>query len=98
MFAVTVTEPGGGYYTRIFHSAEITIGRGPDNDLVLQDGNVSTRHAKITCRDGKFIVVDMQSTNGVYVNGRMATTPIVVNGPNTLHIAVFELSVSLIRA
>lgn len=98
MFAVTVTEPSGAYYTKLFHRAEISIGRGPENDLVLPDGNVSTRHAKLTVRDGKFIIVDSGSTNGVYVNGRIATKPIVINGPNTIHIAVFELSVSIVRS
>ncbi len=97
MFAVTITEPSGAYYTRLFHTSEIRIGRGLENDLVLQDGNVSTHHAQITFRDGKFIIVDTESTNGVYVNGRMASTPIVVNGPNTIHIAVFSLSVSVVR-
>ncbi len=97
MFAVTVTEPTGAYYTHVFTVPEIRIGRGPNNDLVLQDGNVSTQHAMITMRDGKFIVVDTDSTNGVYVNGRIASTPVVVNGPNTIHIAVFELSVSIVR-
>lgn len=97
MFAVTVTEPNGGYYTRLFHKSDIHIGRGPDNDLILPDGNVSTHHATISLKDGKFIVVDNDSTNGVYVNGRMANSPIVVSGPNTIHIAVYELSVSVIR-
>ena len=86
------------YYTKLFHRAEISIGRGPENDLVLPDDNVSTRHAKLTVRDGKFIIVDSGSTNGVYVNGRIATKPIVINGPNTIHIAVFELSVSIVRS
>ncbi len=97
MFAVTVTEPSGAYYTRLFQRAEIAIGRGPENDLVLQDGNVSTHHARLSFRDGKFIIVDDGSTNGVYVNGRIATKPIVINGPNTIHIAVFQLSVSVVR-
>ena len=97
MFAVTVTEPGGAHYTRLFQQGSISIGRGPNNDLVLQDGNVSTLHARLTVRDGKFIIVDTNSTNGVYVNGRMASKPIVINGPNTIHIAVFQLSVSVVR-
>ena len=97
MFAVTVKEPKGAYYTRLFQQAEISIGRGPDNDLVLQDDNVSTTHAQLSFRDGKFIIVDSESTNGIYVNGRMASKPIVITGPNTIHIAVFELSVSVVR-
>jgi pSer/pThr/pTyr-binding forkhead associated (FHA) protein len=94
MFALTITEPDGAYYTRLFEKTEITIGRGVDNDLVLPDGNVSTRHAKISYRDGKFVMVDNHSTNGVYVNGVMATKPVVVVGPNTIHIAIYAISIS----
>lgn len=94
MFAVTITEPGGAYYTRLFGNTEISIGRGSENDLVLPDGNVSTRHARISFRDGKFVIVDNDSTNGVYVNGSMVTKPIVVVGPNTIHIAIYAISIS----
>ena len=94
MFAVTITEPGGGYYTRLFGNTEITIGRGSENDLVLPDGNVSTQHAKVSFRDGKFVIADNNSTNGVYVNGSMATKPVMVEGPNTIHIAVYAISIS----
>jgi len=94
MFAVTITEPGGAYYTRLFGSTEIKIGRGSENDLVLPDGNVSTQHATISLRDGKFVIVDNDSTNGVYVNGSMVTTPVVVDGPNTIHIAIYAISIS----
>ena len=97
MFVVTVREPDGSFYSRIFHKTQITVGRTEDNDLALPDGNVSQRHAKVSFRDGKFIVVDTNSTNGTYVNGRIAKTPIVVNGPNSIHIAVFELTLSPLR-
>lgn len=64
------------------------------------------RHSRETCakrdealslKDGKFILSDMHSTNGVYVNGRQVSAPMVIIGPNTIHIAVFLLSVSLVR-
>lgn len=94
MFAVTITEPGGAYYTRVFEKAEITVGRGLENDLVLPDGNVSTQHARISLRDGKFVIADTHSTNGVYVNGSLAAKPVVIVGPNTIHIAVYAISIS----
>lgn len=98
MIVVTVTEPDGAFYTRIFEKDEITLGRTGQNDLVLPDGNVSQRHARISHRDGKFIVADTGSTNGVYVNGRMASGPMVVTGPNKIHVAGFILTVSELRA
>jgi len=53
----------------VFNKPEVTIGRVQGNDIVLPKGNVSKRHARIVLKDGKFIIVDLKSTNGTYVNG-----------------------------
>lgn len=45
-----------------------SIGRDRDNDIVLDSDSVSRRHAKIEHRDGNFFVVDLDSTNGTFVN------------------------------
>ncbi len=46
------------------------IGRGPHNDVSLNDESVSDSHAKILKRDGAWWLVDQGSTNGSYVGGR----------------------------
>ncbi len=48
---------------------ELTIGRKPDNDLVLDDASVSGHHARIVKIQAVFFVEDRQSTNGILVNG-----------------------------
>ncbi|WP_348261948.1 SpoIIE family protein phosphatase [Telmatobacter sp. DSM 110680] len=51
--------------------AECTsIGRSPDQDLVLKEAFVSRRHALITRQDGKFEVVDQNSSHGTFLNGQ----------------------------
>lgn len=48
---------------------EVTqIGRITDNDIVLPDPNVSRAHARVTRRGGSYIIVDLDSTNGMWVN------------------------------
>jgi Protein of unknown function (DUF3662)/FHA domain len=47
----------------------VTIGRLPECDVVLSDPNVSRRHAEVRLRDGHFVLVDLDSTNGTKVNG-----------------------------
>ena len=47
----------------------VTIGRMPDCDVVLEDRNVSRRHAEVRRIPGGFVVVDLDSTNGTKVNG-----------------------------
>ena len=45
------------------------VGRGPHNDIVIDDDSVSESHAKLQRRETGWFVVDMESTNGTYVAG-----------------------------
>ena len=47
----------------------ITIGRRLDNDLVIDDPRVSRQHLEIVANRGKYILRDLNSTAGTYVNG-----------------------------
>ena len=54
---------------------ETLVGRVPGNDLVLPDTFVSRQHAKIQSLGGQFILSDLGSSNGTFVNGRRLTEP-----------------------
>jgi len=47
----------------------VNIGRADYNDLVLPDESVSTTHAKLQRREGVWILVDLDSTNGTFIDG-----------------------------
>ncbi len=56
-----------------FAAPIVTLGRESDNTLSIPEAAVSRYHARIERRaDGRFWVVDTQSTNGTFVNGRRA--------------------------
>src|SRR5439155_2306596 len=93
MFAITISEKGGETRRLEFDKPEITIGRVQGNDIILPKGNVSKRHSRIVLKDGKFIIVDLKSTNGTYVNGRKITSPLVVKGTDKIYIGDFILSI-----
>ena len=93
MFAITISEKGGETKRLDFDKPEITIGRVQGNDIILPKGNVSKRHSRIVLKDGKFIIVDLKSTNGTYVNGRKITSPIVIKGTDKVYIGDFVLTV-----
>lgn len=57
---------------------EVVIGSAAGNDLVIHEASVSRRHAKIVRESAEFRVVDLQSTNGTFVNGRRITGSAVV--------------------
>lgn len=48
----------------------INIGRAPSNDLVLDHPLVSRHHAAVHIRKGRFYLIDLNSSNGTYVNGQ----------------------------
>lgn len=50
-------------------TSEMLIGRSSRCDLVLNDPSVSRRHVHLFFREGRWIVVDLHSTNGTYING-----------------------------
>lgn len=50
-----------------------TIGRAPDNTIAISDGSVSSRHARIQRTADGFVLEDLQSRNGTFVNGEQVT-------------------------
>ena len=47
----------------------MTIGRDASNDIVLTDRSVSGHHAVIRFMQGEWVLADLESRNGTYVNG-----------------------------
>ena len=70
--------------TTIVGSAGAVIGRSRECDVVLDDANVSRRHAELRPSGGSWIVVDLGSTNGVKVNGRPISGPQSLRSGDTL--------------
>lgn len=57
---------------------QITIGRAADATLVLTDDYASTMHARLYPQNGEWIVEDLGSTNGTYLDKRKVTQPTAV--------------------
>jgi pilus assembly protein CpaF len=62
--------------------------------VILPKGNISKRHSRIVVKDGKFIIVDLKSTNGTYVNGKKITAPQVVKSTDKIYIGDFTIQVA----
>jgi pSer/pThr/pTyr-binding forkhead associated (FHA) protein len=53
--------------------AVVNVGRADYNDIVIQDPSVSTTHAKLQLRDDVWVLTDLGSTNGTFVEGEAVT-------------------------
>jgi pSer/pThr/pTyr-binding forkhead associated (FHA) protein len=58
----------------------ITIGRMEDNDLIIQEPQISRYHAKLDAEHGQFNLTDLDSTGGTSINGTRITHKILNHG------------------
>ena len=59
--------------------AEITIGRNPGNDIYIDNLGVSKQHAKIVRDDGKYVIEDLNSTNGTFIKDKRVARAVLNN-------------------
>ena len=91
-FAALLTFESGPFAGRIvaLPNQMVTIGRAPDNDVVVGDPATSGHHGRIEVRTGSFWISDLGSTNGTQVNGepviekQLTDGDVIAIGQNTL--------------
>lgn len=93
MISIVISEKGGAERRERYDQNEVTIGRVKGNDVLLPKGNVSKRHARLIVRDGRYIVTDLKSTNGTYVNHRRITHATLVREGDRIYVGDFVLRI-----
>ena len=81
----------GQVYTMVGN--RLTLGRSQENDIVLDDPQVSRHHAQVIRRGNQIIVEDLGSTNGTLVNGRRITGSHVLQPTETIAVGASVFSV-----
>ena len=71
----------------------ITLGRAPDSTVVLDDDYASNRHARVYPHNGEWLVEDLGSTNGTYLDRQklQGPTPVPIGTPIRIGKTAFEL-------
>jgi pSer/pThr/pTyr-binding forkhead associated (FHA) protein len=59
----------------VMRKEHISIGRSPENDIVIQHDHISRFHAEIMLQGKDYYVVDKGSSNGVWLNGKKIARP-----------------------
>jgi hypothetical protein len=72
--------PLAGQVFDLSPTSATSLGRAKANDLVLDDVSVSSQHCRIRPEDGGFVLLDLKSTNGTFVNERRVTNQKLAEG------------------
>ena len=89
--ALLVVKRGPNAGSRFLLDRDTTsAGRHPDSDIFLDDVTVSRRHAEFRRDGAEFVVVDVGSLNGTYVNREPVDTAVLANG-DEVQIGKFRL-------
>lgn len=72
---------------------QITLGRAPDSTIVIDDDYASSRHARIYASEGAWVVEDLGSTNGTWIDRVRITTPTVLQVGTPLRIGRSTLQI-----
>jgi len=75
------------------HKQQVSIGRAPDNHIVIDNLAVSSHHAKLLAEEGRFIVEDLNSMNGTFLNNQRVRRSPLKDGDEVLigkHCLVFQ--------
>lgn len=72
---------------------QLTIGRSSESGLVIRDDYTSTHHARLMLWDANWVIQDLDSTNGTFLDGVRVTLPTAVppGTPVTIGTTTFEL-------
>jgi pSer/pThr/pTyr-binding forkhead associated (FHA) protein len=72
---------------------QLTIGRSSESGLVIRDDYTSTHHARLMLWDANWVIEDLDSTNGTFLDGARVTLPTAVppGTPVTIGTTTFEL-------
>jgi hypothetical protein len=74
-------------------SEQLTIGRSGESGLVIRDDYTSTHHARLMLWNDEWVIQDLDSTNGTFLDGNRVTlpTPVPVGSTVTIGTTSFEL-------
>jgi pSer/pThr/pTyr-binding forkhead associated (FHA) protein len=84
-----VEGPGAGRQIEL--TGPLVLGRDSSADVVLDDGQISRRHARVTPSNGGVVVEDLESTNGTFVNQDEVQAPVELRPGDELLVGVTVL-------
>ncbi|MBW2276875.1 MAG: FHA domain-containing protein, partial [Deltaproteobacteria bacterium] len=72
-------------------TGSLTIGRAPGNDHVIDHPMVSGNHARLTMKEGGWVLEDLGSANGTFLNGERVAQPIKIGPDDRIQVGPVRL-------
>src|SRR5512138_65218 len=63
---------------------QLVIGRDTSSAIAINDAEVSRKHARLNYQGGKYVIEDLGSTNGTFVNGQRLVSPVVLKSGDVI--------------
>lgn len=76
------------------NASEVLIGRASNCDVVINDGGVSSKHAKVFVENDDVYIEDLRSMNGTYVDGRKVSGKVKINSYSKIMIGSYPLNLN----
>lgn len=70
---------------------QVTIGRSPECDIKIDNPAISRKHATLQSREDGYLLTDLGSANGTFLNGEKVDQPVTVKPGDVINLAKFEL-------
>jgi diguanylate cyclase (GGDEF)-like protein len=86
VWLLTLRSPDSEPRQYVLKAGKTTLGRKPDNDIVIRDESASRMHAEVYCQADLAVVYDMSSKNGTYVNRERLIQPHVLRAEDEIRI------------
>ncbi len=94
MWVLIIRSPSSTPIEYVVKQGKNTLGRKPDNDIVILDESASRFHAEIYCQNELAVINDLGSTNGTYVNREKISKPHVFQSGDQVRIGQYVISAS----
>lgn len=72
--------PGTGEVFNLSTESALSVGRAKANDITIEDVAVSSQHCRVRPEGGEFVLHDLKSTNGTFVNDRRVSRHVLADG------------------
>lgn len=93
MFLEFITGDGKRHEVHLEGRTSLTLGRTPEADVCVPETRISRIHAEIRLWDSEYVIKDLNSRNGVYVNGTKVLVAVIKIG-DVIRIGTQEFTLS----